>query len=102
MSISVSTYKIESAQLNKIAEKIKNPADSDLFSVLIFYHILILEDDKYTNSFISDERFAQEWVILYYITFPWSNKSPSKKHILDSGIFFISRPMKNSLPKFSA
>lgn len=49
----------KSVQLNTIAEKIKNPADDDLLSTLIFHHIL-LADKKNTNCFISEEGFAQD------------------------------------------
>lgn len=52
--------------MNKITEKMKNPADCGLLSVLVFYHILLLADKKHINCFISEEGFVQEEIILYY------------------------------------
>lgn len=45
MSVSISTDEInKSVKMNKITEQMKNPADCDLLSVLVFYHVLPLAD----------------------------------------------------------
>lgn len=59
MSVSITTDEInKSVKMIKITEKIKNPADSDLLSVLVFYHILLQADKKHTNCLISEEGFV--------------------------------------------
>lgn len=50
MSVHITTDEInKSVKMNKITEKMKNPADCDLLSVLVFYHIMLLVDKNTLN-----------------------------------------------------